>query len=513
MKPLPQIPEAVPVREPHQKQWARLLLVLVAFLLLRLAFWFGAFPNPDEAYYWLWGQHPALSYYDHPPLQAWVEGLFTTLLGRSKFALRLPNLLANAVFFYTYYRIVGYLYGEKAKSYFGVILLSVLATPLYFLFLALAWPDHLLITLTLVSAHLLITFLDAYKQQQQGLEWRLYGAAAALGLAGLTKYNAILVGLGFLTAILADRDLRPLLRSRHFYIAVAIVASACLPIFLWNYANDFQSFHYYFTRVSDGNKFQFRVSQTLGFLLFSMLMLSPIHSFGLFTGLRHSLSSNPSDSVYPAVTFWVLIVSTGILTLVSLVSTALYYWNITAYLLLFPLLPTIFFNRAGIFIGRRLFWSGQAYGLLFAVLLVIHYVLLPFSTLASQTADPDSRMLFGWPEVAAVVNEAARELGENSFLLTTDYRSASALAYQLNEKNVTVISERLDQFDFWYSGDQALRGRNSVILADDWHPADRKVLALFQTTSLPLRVPVKRFGVWIKNYYVIKGYHFQKGQV
>lgn len=22
----------------------------------------------DEAYYWMWGQHPALSYFDHPPL-------------------------------------------------------------------------------------------------------------------------------------------------------------------------------------------------------------------------------------------------------------------------------------------------------------------------------------------------------------------------------------------------------------------------------------------------------------
>ncbi len=52
-----------------------LLPFLIAFLVLRLVFWFATFPNPDEAYYWLWGQHPGLSYYDHPPLQAWIQGL------------------------------------------------------------------------------------------------------------------------------------------------------------------------------------------------------------------------------------------------------------------------------------------------------------------------------------------------------------------------------------------------------------------------------------------------------
>src|SRR5262245_33285905 len=26
----------------------------------------------DEAYYWMWGQHPELSYFDHPPLNAWM---------------------------------------------------------------------------------------------------------------------------------------------------------------------------------------------------------------------------------------------------------------------------------------------------------------------------------------------------------------------------------------------------------------------------------------------------------
>ncbi len=27
----------------------------------------------DEPYYWLWAQHPAWGYVDHPPLAAWLS--------------------------------------------------------------------------------------------------------------------------------------------------------------------------------------------------------------------------------------------------------------------------------------------------------------------------------------------------------------------------------------------------------------------------------------------------------
>jgi 4-amino-4-deoxy-L-arabinose transferase-like glycosyltransferase len=26
----------------------------------------------DESYYWVWGQNPQLSYYDHPPMVGWL---------------------------------------------------------------------------------------------------------------------------------------------------------------------------------------------------------------------------------------------------------------------------------------------------------------------------------------------------------------------------------------------------------------------------------------------------------
>jgi 4-amino-4-deoxy-L-arabinose transferase-like glycosyltransferase len=174
---------------------------LIVYLLLRLWFWGAAFPNSDEAYYWLWGQYPALSYYDHPPLQAWIQSLFTGGLGRSTIALRLPNLVSNLVLFYTYFKISRLLYGNQNRLVFRTIVLLIFASPLYFLFLGLAWHDHLLITFTLVSAYLWIRFLDDYLATGKGNSWRLYGAAGAIALAILSKYSAVLVGFGFLGAL------------------------------------------------------------------------------------------------------------------------------------------------------------------------------------------------------------------------------------------------------------------------------------------------------------------------
>ncbi len=484
----------------------RVLPFLIVFLTLRLVFWFATFPNPDEAYYWLWGKHPALSYYDHPPFHAWIQGIFTIVLGQSFFVLRLPNLLSNAAFFYCYYQISKYLYGEWANDFFWMMAALILASPLYFLFLGLAWHDHWLITFSLSSAYLFIRFLDSYISDQKGETVLLYSSAGLLGLAFLCKYSAVFVGAGFIATVVSLPALRSLLCDRRFYIAILITLSAFLPVLLWNFGNDFQSFRYYATRSVDVGSFQLKWSEPLNFLLFSVLMISPINGWAMVKAIRQPSPQIRSDTIYRRVALWIFGISTVSLSAIALFSSALYYWNITAYLLLFPLLPPVFLKHSALRTSK-LFIGGQFYGLLFAGLLVVHYSVIPLSAFTDPSGDPDSQMLFGWDAVGKAVQVQQRELGE-SFLATTDYRSASALAYELNDPNVIAISDRIDQFDLWYNPD-LLNGKNAVILADDWHPADPKLLAQFEHTSEPIAIPVNRFGRSLKTYYVIKGYDFR----
>jgi 4-amino-4-deoxy-L-arabinose transferase-like glycosyltransferase len=486
----------------------RLLPFLLLFGLARLVFWFSTFPNPDEAYYWLWGQHPALSYYDHPPFQAWVQEIITRWFGQSFFSLRLANWVSNGILLCTYYRITRYLYGKEGKHYFWMTIALLLASPLYFLFLALAWHDHWLITFSLMAAFQFVQFLDTYEADGNGETRRLYVAAIALGLALLCKYNAVFVGVGCLVAIAVQPKWRELFRDRRLYTALLITGLFLLPIVIWNVNNDFQSFRYYSDRSVDNVAFRFKWLETLAFIGISIVMVSPVNSWAIWRVLRQ-----PRISTYQAIAFWIFAASTLSLLILSLFSTALYYWNILAYLLLFPLLPAALdvgsFENFRYLERAKLFMAGQVYGLLFAGLLVIHYSVLPLSALSDPASDPDSRMLFGWDQVAIAVQQQKADLSQ-PFFVTTDYRSASALAYQLNDPTVLAISDRMDQFDFWINTSQ-LKGRDAVIVTDDWHPLDEKLRDRFVQVSQPETVSIKRFGFFIKNYYVARGYSFRSG--
>jgi 4-amino-4-deoxy-L-arabinose transferase-like glycosyltransferase len=486
---------------------------LVGFLLLRLLFWGATFPNPDEAYYWLWGQRLEFSYYDHPPLHAWVQGMFGALLGRSHWVLRLPNLLSNGLLLLTYFQICRYLYRDRAVDSFWLVVLLLASSPLFFLFLALAWHDHWLVTFALISSFAFVRFLDGYLADGQGNGRWLYGAAFCLGLAGLCKYNAVLVGLAYLAVIVVDRRLRSLLLDPRLYGAAAIALLTLSPILVWNWQNDFFSFRFYAERTGGGG-LTINLLQPLVFWLLCGLILGPIHSWGIGRWIYRWFrpqAQRPAESTYGAVALSVFLVSTAAFTALSLVSVAYYYWNILAYPLLFPLVASQFLPAAAPSPPRqkRLLLSAQLIGLTVASTLIFHYTVVPLTALISGVVDPDSAALYGWDAIAPQVKAQAAPL-DNPLLLTTDYRSASALAYQLNDPQVMAISGRIDQFDFWYDH-SAMQGRDAVLLGESWHPICPAHLTMFDRTDPPQEIQIQRLGVTLQTYTLVRGYGFQAG--
>ncbi|HSM83687.1 MAG TPA: hypothetical protein VLS96_18510, partial [Nodosilinea sp.] len=224
---------------------------------------------------------------------------------------------------------------------------------------------------------------------------------------------------------------------------------------------------------------------------------------------RRGQTALARQSCYPALALWIFGLSTVTFTALATVSVALFYWNILAYPLLFPLLTDQFYRpqrpppaRAGQLAVT------QGLGLLVAAALVAYYTVIPFSAYFGAL-DPDGAALFGWPQVAQAVSAAAEELDE-PLLLTTDYRSASALAYTLDNPAVLAISGRLDQFDFWYDA-AALEGRDAVLLGETWHPICPAHLAMFDRVDPPETVAVRRLGRVLQTYEIVRGYGFRAG--
>ncbi|NJN22267.1 MAG: hypothetical protein HC812_15155 [Leptolyngbya sp. RL_3_1] len=245
------------------------------------------------------------------------------------------------------------------------------------------------------------------------------------------------------------------------------------------------------------------------FLLLSGLILGPAQVWAAVKALRQK-PQNPFGQVYQRVAIAIALTSTASLALLSLQAPVLYYWNILAYPLLFPLMAGVFLPKTdSVFRHRPWARTAQGFGLFVAAALVIHYAVFPWSAWFGDSGDEDTRMLYGWPTVAAQVQAAALAT-DDPLLLTTDYRSAAALAYQLNDPSVMAISGRIDQFDFWYDASE-LEGRSALLLGDRWHPICPTHLAMFDRTSPAISIPVRRFGVLIKQYQLVIGSGFHAG--
>ena len=90
-------------------------LVALILLFLALQALYGAHLPlfGDEAYYWAWSRQPALSYFDHPPMVAWLLRL-ATMLATSEAAVRLVPLLCTGLSAWLVQALARDVYGKRA---------------------------------------------------------------------------------------------------------------------------------------------------------------------------------------------------------------------------------------------------------------------------------------------------------------------------------------------------------------------------------------------------------------
>ena len=175
-------------------------LALAGTLVFRAWLAAAAPVTADEAYFILWGKSPALGYYDHPPMIGWLLAPLVSL-SDAPWLLRLPAVLVPALL----------ALGVRAtlSGWFGVrdgradlAGLAVLLAPMN------VW--NVLITtdtpLMLFSGAAVLAFVRG--AQKDSDRWFL-AAGALLGLAFLSKYFAVLLGIAFLAYSLTTRNFKP----------------------------------------------------------------------------------------------------------------------------------------------------------------------------------------------------------------------------------------------------------------------------------------------------------------
>lgn len=471
-------------------------VALAALVVLRLAIALAAAPIGDEAYYWLWGQHPALSYFDHPPLHAWLQGAMSVLFGWSVFSLRLLAWLTSGVTIYLLYLWSRQLYGVDWERMFWIGAVAYFASPLFFIHSQMMFMDHLLIPLVLGSVLCFVRFFESWESNSP--RWRLlYLAAFLLGLAALTKYNAVFVAVGVGLYVLGGASRRRLLLRLEFYGAALITLAVISPVIIWNVQNELASMNYNLVE-RQAKLGEPSLGRVRGFLLQTVIYLSP---FLLWPLARVLLFVRPGGG-FPKISLdlgkWVFLASTTVLVVVAAGGGAGAYWNIVAYL---PLVP--FIAQA---IGARVQLAlHYLYGFLLVAALGFNYAIAPVEAYF-RMPDWESSVVHGWDQVEAEVALAEASF-KPDFLVATRYTLAAQLAFARGRDDVTAISPRIDQFDYWWQPQDHI-GQSALILTDRENPIDPTTSLQFETIEEVAAFDIVRAGRVINTFklHLAEGY-------
>lgn len=205
--------------------YAVLLLCLAPISLTKL----------DTFYYWAWSRQLDLSYFDGPPLIAYVIRLFTVFWGDSPFVLNLIGLCLTALTGWGLYRTARLFLSKET----GLIVLALwLFAPITTLSLVnLTSYDNLQALFWVSTLYAVIRYI----QSERPLF--IYLTGLSVGLLLLSKYTGIVLVFALLFFLIVSRY-RYLFASPHFYVALLIALSVFSPVLIWNYQHDWLSFRF-----------------------------------------------------------------------------------------------------------------------------------------------------------------------------------------------------------------------------------------------------------------------------
>jgi len=229
---------------------------------------------PQDAYYTYYSDDLALSYFDHPPMIAYMIKFFTLILGKSVLTLHVADfIMTSFTLLFLYLFIKTFLTTETTKR--TVILL--ITAPFITILSINSTPDVPL--LFFWSLTLLLTF-NAVK----GGRWYCWFAAGIVaGLAFDSKYTAIFLPIGLSLFLLISKEHRSKLLSREFLMFVIAFLIAILPVVIWNIDNEFVSFRYQAAeRATQMSSFSFNPLHFPGYFASQLLLALPLFFLSIF---------------------------------------------------------------------------------------------------------------------------------------------------------------------------------------------------------------------------------------
>lgn len=396
--------------------------------------------HSDEAYYWLWSKHLALSYYDHAPMVAYFIK-FTTLFSDNEVAVRFSSIIATVILSVLLWKLVIKLFNSEVMASAAVVFLH--SMPILFTASILITPDTPVFLFLSLATYYVWKLIDTENQNY----WFLIGLF--FGLSMLSKYTACLfiMSLG-IYVILAGKW--SWFKSYKMYVAVLISIVCFLPVIIWNWQHDWASFSYQIGHGLSNKGIRFNyVFEYLGTqaLVFNIILFFPV----LYIGIKYLFSKDKKNIFLAA--FSVPVILFYVVTALKRLPGG--NWPIPAYFTFSIIAAKWFTDSADEIVDKfslkqKLVIGALIFNLTASIIVGLHakYTIIPIYKFSDKSAVADATNYFyGYKDLAEVLLADGYD-----YVLTPEHQLSSSIAYYTKNKIKTFRynnNSKKTQFEIW----------------------------------------------------------------
>ena len=481
------------------REWAsRTALLIAGATLVRLLFISATDIANGESYYYVWSRFPSLSYYDHPPLVAWMAWL-TTRFSHGSLAVRAGPLLCAVAFGAGVFVLARRLFSPRA-GFLAVATVTVI--PVFFASSYALNPEAPLAPLWVLG----LILLEGMREHDEA--WRPLAAGAVAGLAFLAKYSGmLLLGVGLLYVLVSPQG-RRWLRRPSLYLGSLVALAVATPVLVWNQQRGWPSLVLHFVERRAATN-----PGTLALNAWHALVgqLGPFHPLvfpALLVVLAICIRRSRQDDRYRflALASWPVLFFFWVM--MARVRDAESHWTMVGYIPLAVASAGLLDERAG-----RLSTALRCYmAACIAITLAGTAVFYAYAQdpslrrlLPAGTYDPD-RDFFnempGWPEVRAAVTKEAAALGPGTVVASCQYALCAHVLTALDDQPpVYCPGPRRTEFDFLGRRDPPATAPVLYLQDDHYHDPPAALLPDRECRALRT-LPVEREGVVMQRYHL-----------
>ncbi|MDV6341848.1 glycosyltransferase family 39 protein [Nitrosomonas sp. Is24] len=405
-------------------RWRVAAIGIVPFIIVFRLIYLGEIQLiPDEAYYWNYAQHMDLSFYDHPPMVAWLIWLGTAIAGDNEFGVRIGAFICGLITMGFLYALAKNLY-DKSTAIRTTLLLAVL--PCTFATGFLMTTDAPVMAAWAATLYYMERALIANRSSA----W--LGMGIAFGLGILSKYTLGLLGAAALLFVLVDPVARRWLFRPHPYLAALLALLLFSPVIIWNLEHHWSSIMFQSSRIRGVSDDLFSPHLMFVDLL---VLLSPVGLAAAFWALWPKNQPNGSETAHRRTLF--VCIFTGIPLVIffvlSLLDSLRFHWTAPLWLAIVPTMAWMMGQKvAPRSLASRIqaYWKPNIATTIAVYALLLHYVVLGIPGIPY----PSFMTRYYWRETTSEIEKIAaqvqQETGQKPLVVgMSKWSVASALSF------------------------------------------------------------------------------------